>query len=96
MRIGDFIINSRNNNNLEDSNLDYMTDNTKNTIILGISVGAIVIALIAITMPLLNTPQVNNQHYSGQTREFWLFNSYIPVLMKQRWECRMMFTACLL
>jgi plastocyanin len=55
-----------------------MTDNTKNTIIISMSVVAIIIALIAITIPVLNTSQVNNQHYSGEAREFWLFNSNIP------------------
>jgi len=55
-----------------------MSGSTKNTIILAIAIAAIIIALIAIMIPLLNAPQVNNQHYRGQTREFWLFNSYIP------------------
>jgi plastocyanin len=60
--------------------------NTKYAIVLGISLAAIIISLIAITMLMQNTLQTNNQstvqadiqHYTGQTREFWLFNSGIP------------------
>lgn len=55
-----------------------MSSDTKTVITLSIAVVAIIISLVAITMPLLNSSQANNQHYSGQTREFWLFNSYIP------------------
>jgi len=65
-----------------------MTDNTKNTIILGISIAAIIIALIAITISLQNTLQTSNQntlqtgnnqqHYTGEKREFWLFDADIP------------------
>jgi plastocyanin len=65
-----------------------MTDNTKNTIILGISIAAIIIALIAITTSLQNTLQPSNQNtlqtsknqqnYTGEKREFWLFDSEIP------------------
>src|SRR5207302_999613 len=53
-------------------------DKTKNTTILGIAIAAIIISLITITMPLFSASQTDNQHYSGQTREFWLFNSNIP------------------
>lgn len=56
-----------------------MAVDTKNAIMVGISVAAIIIALIAIAMPLINSSQPNNQQrYSGHTREFWLFNSDIP------------------
>lgn len=65
-----------------------MTDNTKNTIILGISIAAIIIATIAIIVSLQSTMQTNNQntiqtnnnqnHYTGEKREFWLFDTDIP------------------
>ncbi|MGI0102250.1 MAG: cupredoxin domain-containing protein [Nitrosotalea sp.] len=57
---------------------------------LGISVAAIAIALIAISMSLLATSQTNSQnmlqtsnnqkHYTGEKREFWMFDSEIPGL----------------
>ena len=65
-----------------------MASNEKNVIIAGISVAAIIVALIAITISLQNTSSTNNQnmlqtnnnqqHYTGEKREFWLFDSNIP------------------
>ena len=65
-----------------------MTDNTKNSIILGICIVAIIIAMIAIAISLQNTLQTSNQntlqisnnqkHYTGEKKEFWLFDSDIP------------------
>lgn len=52
--------------------------NTKNNLILGISLAAIIISLVTITIPLLESSQATSQHYTGKTREFWLFNSEIP------------------
>ena len=48
MKNVDFIINGRNSNNLEDIPGIYMTNNTKNAVILGISVGAIFCSFIII------------------------------------------------
>lgn len=53
-------------------------DNTKTAIAIGISLAAIIISLIAITMPLSIESQATSQHYVGKTREFWIFNSNIP------------------
>lgn len=65
-----------------------MADNAKNVIIAGISVAAIIVGLIAITISLQNTSSTNNQnmlqtnnnqqHYIGEKKEFWLFDSNIP------------------
>jgi len=64
-----------------------MSSNARTVITLGISVAAIAIALIAITMSITTTSQANNQntiqtsniqHYTGEKREFWLFDSEIP------------------
>lgn len=67
-----------------------MPSNTTTVITLGIAVAAVAIALIAITMPILTTSQANNQntlqpnnnqqHYTGEKKEFWLFDSEIPGL----------------
>ena len=47
--------------------------------VLGLSVVAIAIAITAITISLQNSSQTTTlQHYTGETREFWLFNSNIP------------------
>ena len=65
-----------------------MTNNTKNIIILGISIAAIIVALMAITFSLQNMLQTSNQntlqtnnnqqHYTGEKREFWVFDTDIP------------------
>jgi hypothetical protein len=56
-------------------------------ITLGVAIAAIAIAVIAITMLILPTSQATNQntiqtsntqHYTGEKREFWLFDSQIP------------------
>ncbi|MDE1830472.1 MAG: hypothetical protein KGI25_09135, partial [Thaumarchaeota archaeon] len=65
-----------------------MSTNAKTAIVLGISVAAIVISVIAILVSLQNISQTNNQsalqtaasHYQGKKREFWLFDSEIPEL----------------
>jgi plastocyanin len=84
MRIIVFFINTRINKNGRDQTGTSMTENTK---ILGISIVAIIIALVAITISLQNTLQTNNQntlqtsntqHYTGEKREFWLSDSEIP------------------
>jgi plastocyanin len=58
----------------------------KTTTILSLSVAAIIIASMTIMIALQtslqtnnqNTVQANIQHYNPETREFWLFNSFIP------------------
>ncbi len=63
-----------------------MNSNAKTAIILGISVAAIIISVIAMFISLQNATQTNNQnalqtsisHYEGKKREFWLFDSEIP------------------
>lgn len=63
-----------------------MYSNTKTVMTLGIAIAAIIIALVAMTIPIMttqaikqNTPQTSNtQHYTGEKREFWLFDSEIP------------------
>jgi plastocyanin len=67
-----------------------MSSNTKTIVTLAIAVAAIIIALIAITIPLLSASQPNNQntlqtnnnqqHYTGEKKEFWMFDSEIPGL----------------
>ncbi len=52
---------------------------SKILVLAGISVTAIIIALVAVAISLQNTSLTNNvQHYNGEKREFWLFNSAIP------------------
>lgn len=64
-----------------------MTETAKYVTLLSISIAAIAIALAAITISYQNTTQVNTQnalqantqqHYVGEKKEFWLFNSQIP------------------
>ena len=65
-----------------------MAGNTKNVIIVGISVAAVILALMAITISLQNISSTSNQSttqtsnnqppYTGVKREFWLFDSNIP------------------
>lgn len=57
-----------------------MASNTKYVIITGISVAAIIVAMISITISLQNISQTSNnqQHYTVEKREFWLFDSDIP------------------
>lgn len=63
-----------------------MNNNTKNAIIVSISVAAIIIASIAFMMLLQISSQTNSQkalqtaiqHYTGEKKEFWLFNTNIP------------------
>jgi plastocyanin len=64
-----------------------MSSNTT-VLTLCIAVAAIIIALIAITIPILTTSQANSQntlqtnnnqqHYTGEKREFWLFDTDMP------------------
>jgi len=55
-----------------------MNDTTKITIITCISIAAIIIAVIAITIPMKNTQENEQTAYTGVKREYWLFNSDIP------------------
>lgn len=63
-----------------------MNDNTKNTIIISISIAAVIISSIAIIISLQISSQTNSQkelktniqHYTGKTKEFWLSDSEIP------------------
>ena len=55
-----------------------MNENTKVAIIVSISVAAIILALIAIVIPVKNMQENNQTAYTGVKREFWLFNSDIP------------------
>ena len=55
-----------------------MNDSTKITIITCISIAAIVIAIIAIAVPMKNTQENVQAAYTGVKREYWLFNSDIP------------------
>lgn len=65
-----------------------MSANARTTIILGISVAAIVIGVAALFVSIESMTQVNNHnssqasisHYQGKKREFWLFDSDIPTL----------------
>ena len=65
-----------------------MAGSTKNVIIISISVVAIILASVAIIISLQNISPTNNQntlqasvtqqHYTGEKKEFWLFDSNIP------------------
>jgi plastocyanin len=55
-----------------------MNDTAKITIIGSISIAAIIIAVIAITMPVKNAQDTEQTAYIGVKREFWLFNSEVP------------------
>ena len=55
-----------------------MNDTAKTTIIACISIAAIVIAVIAITMPVKNMQENEQTAYTGVKREYWLFNSDVP------------------
>lgn len=64
-----------------------MAESAKHIVLLSISIAAIIIALAALVISLQNTMQTNNQttvqannqqHYNGEKKEFWLFNSDIP------------------
>lgn len=65
-----------------------MSTNAKTAIILGISVAAIAISIIAILISTQNVSQANTRstlqavasHYQDKKREFWLFDSDIPTL----------------
>ena len=57
-----------------------MANNSKNILVVSISVAAIVISLVAIAMPLQTASQPNTSHYTGKKREFWLFDTDIPAL----------------
>ncbi len=56
-----------------------MNDATKITITACISIAAIVIAVIAITMPVKNMQENEQTDYTGIKREYWLFNSEVPL-----------------
>lgn len=55
-----------------------MNEHTKIVIIASISVMAIVLALLAIVIPVKNMQENDLTAYTGVKREFWLFNSDIP------------------
>jgi len=55
-----------------------MNENMKIVIITSISIAAIILASIAIVMPVKNIQENDQTAYSGVKREFWLFNSDIP------------------
>lgn len=55
-----------------------MNDTAKITIIACISIAAIIISVIAITMPVKNVPENEQTAYTGVKREYWLFNSDVP------------------
>jgi len=55
-----------------------MNENTKIVIIASISITAIILALIAIVMPVKNMQENGQTAYTDVKREFWLFNSDIP------------------
>ena len=56
-----------------------MKDTSKITIIACISIAAIIIAVIAITIPMKNTQENVQTAYTGVKREYWLFNSDVPL-----------------
>jgi len=55
-----------------------MNDTTKITITACISIAAIIIAVIAITIPMKNIQENEQTAYIGIKREYWLFNSDVP------------------
>lgn len=55
-----------------------MNDTAKITIIACISIAAIIISVIAITIPVKNMPENEQTAYTGVKREYWLFNSDVP------------------
>ncbi len=55
-----------------------MNDTTKITIIACISIAAIIIAVIAITIPVKNIQENEQTAYTDVKREYWLFNSDVP------------------
>ncbi|TSA17721.1 MAG: nitrous-oxide reductase [Nitrosopumilales archaeon] len=55
-----------------------MNDTTKITIIACISIAAIIIAVIAITIPMKNIQENEQTAYTDVKREYWLFNSDVP------------------
>lgn len=55
-----------------------MTDNAKIAIIACISIAAIIIAVIAIALPVKNISENQQTTYTGIKREYWLFNSDVP------------------
>ena len=55
-----------------------MNDTAKITIIGCISVAAIVIAILAITLPVKTMQENQQAAYTGVKREYWLFNSDVP------------------
>ncbi|GEM_PF-658978 len=72
-----------------------VAENTKYIAILGISIATIAISLAAIAISLqsatpANTPNamqvIAQPHYSGEKKEFWLFNSDIPDLNESKMD----------
>ena len=55
-----------------------MNDTTKFTIITCIAITAIIISVIAITLPMKNSQDNVQTTYTGVKREYWLFNSDVP------------------
>ena len=55
-----------------------MNDTSKITLVACISIAAIVIAVIAIVLPMKNMSENGQTTYTGIKREYWLFNSEVP------------------
>lgn len=55
-----------------------MNDTSKITLIACISIVAIIIAVIAIVLPMKNISGNEQTTYTGIKREYWLFNSEVP------------------
>lgn len=55
-----------------------MNDTAKITIIASVSIAAIIIAVIAIALPVKNMQENEQTAYTGVKREYWLFNSDVP------------------
>jgi plastocyanin len=55
-----------------------MNDTAKITIIACISIAAIIIAVIAIIIPMKNIQENEQTAYTDVKREYWLFNSDVP------------------
>ena len=55
-----------------------MNDTVKITVIACISISAIIIGVVAITLPMKNMQENEQAAYTGIKREYWLFNSDVP------------------
>jgi hypothetical protein len=54
-----------------------MNDTTKIAIITGISIDALVIAVMTIVMPIKNIQETEQTAYASVKREYWLFVMYL-------------------